>query len=63
MEKKELELIEQIPKIKQFYSMNKGMQSLVQQLIKISKYNEKIFQIHFQILLIFFNYSKTHNYF
>ena len=63
MEKKELELIDQMPKIKQFHNMNKGMQSLIQQLIKISKYNEKIFQIHFQILLIFFNYWKTHNFF
>ena len=43
MEKKELELIDQIPKIKQFHNMNKGMQSLIQQLTKISKYNEKIY--------------------
>ena len=33
MEKKELELIEQIPKIKKFPYVNKGMQSLIQQLI------------------------------
>lgn len=31
MEKKELELIDQMPKIKQFHNMNKGMQSLIQQ--------------------------------
>ena len=41
MEKKELELIEQIPKIKKFPYVNKGMQSLIQQLIKIQK--EKIY--------------------
>ena len=37
MEKKELELIEQIPKIKKFPYVNKGMQSLIQQLIKIQR--------------------------
>ena len=37
MEKKELELIEQIPKIKKFPYVNKGIQSLIQQLINLQR--------------------------
>ena len=37
MEKKEIELINQIPKINKFKNVNKGIQSLIQQLIEIQK--------------------------